>query len=195
MAAARVLVVCTGNVCRSPLAERVLRARLAAAGVGEDAVVVSSAGTHALVGGAMTPEAVAETERAGADAAGAGPRQLTEQLVKDADLVLTATLAHRSAVVALHPRALRRSFGLIEIARLLEGADRSGLPDDPADRVRALAALAAGRRGAVALAAPGADDVRDPYGQPAPVYARTTAQVLPAVDVLVDVLTRSQDGR
>ncbi|GMA87571.1 hypothetical protein GCM10025868_28210 [Angustibacter aerolatus] len=58
-APARVLVVCTGNVCRSPLVERLLRQRL-----GTDAVDVSSAGTQALVGEPMTDPAAAEPGRA-----------------------------------------------------------------------------------------------------------------------------------
>ena len=55
-AAPRILIVCTGNICRSPLAEQLLRQNLTAAGI--DAVV-TSAGTRAMTGSAMTPEAAA----------------------------------------------------------------------------------------------------------------------------------------
>lgn len=184
---ARILVVCTGNICRSPLAERLLRARLAAAGVDESQVVVTSAGTHAMVRHPMTDEAAQELATVGGEPRGHLARQLTAALVSDADLVVTATLAHRSQVVTLHPKALRYAFGLLELARLVHDVEPA--QGSPADRVRGLGALAVRRRGLVALAEAGADDVPDPYGQPRHVYAATTARIVPAVDLLARAIS------
>ncbi|GAB3681836.1 arsenate reductase/protein-tyrosine-phosphatase family protein [Angustibacter aerolatus] len=180
-APARVLVVCTGNVCRSPLVERLLRQRL-----GTDAVDVSSAGTQALVGEPMTDPAAAELAALGGDPDGASARQLTAALL-DVDLVVTATREHRRQVVQLQPRALRRTFTLRELARLLDGAEEV-LGDDVAERLRALPQLAASRR-AVAAPASDADDVSDPYGRGPGDYRRTTSQVVPAVELLTRLLT------
>ena len=111
----RILVVCEGNVCRSPLAERLLARRLPEA-------AVSSAGTRAPVGAAMHPLTAAQLTRLGGDATGFAARALTQEDVVAADLVLTATKAVRAAVVEVEPRALRRTFTLLEFAALLDRA-------------------------------------------------------------------------
>lgn len=186
---AQVLVVCTGNICRSPLIERLLQASL---DVGS--VRVRSAGTHAMVGDTMTAQTAAEVARLGAVADGHVARQLTAAMVAEADLVLTATLAHRAAVATLVPRATRHTFTLRELGRLLEQVDPGQLPHDPAERVRALPAVAAGNRGRGPAPADGADDVSDPIGGNGAVYRRTTDQILPALTSLVRALTGPTAG-
>ncbi|HET8617221.1 MAG TPA: hypothetical protein VFL94_16995 [Actinomycetales bacterium] len=185
----RVLVVCTGNVCRSPLAERLLRVRLSER-LGERAgrVEVDSAGVRALAGHGMTAEAAAELRGLGGDGGDFVSRQLTTQLLDQADLVLAATRQHRSEAVRLSPRTLRSAFTLRELHRLLADADLRELPSDPADRLRELVPLARGRRGFVPPADEGGDDVTDPYGRSTQVYAATTRQIVPAVDFLVDAI-------
>jgi protein-tyrosine phosphatase len=121
-----VLVVCVGNVCRSPLAERLLRRRTE----GSD-VEVSSAGVNALVGDPMDPLAAEELVRLGGDPDDFAARQLTASMLTEADLVLTATRAIRSQVVALSPTALRRTFTLRELAAML--AEPPWPQDDEAD--------------------------------------------------------------
>ena len=99
----RILFVCVGNVCRSPLGERLLASRLEGRGV-----EVSSAGVGALVGEPMTPESVQHVEAYGAKADGFVSRQLDPAMVDESDLVLTATRAIRSRVLEDSPGALRR---------------------------------------------------------------------------------------
>lgn len=186
---AHILVVCTGNICRSPLTERLLRARLSdRLAEQHDRVVVSSAGVRALVGSAMTAEAASELRSLGGDDAAFVSRQLTGDLVNGSDLVLAATRQHRSEAVTLAPRALRSAFTLRELYRLLRDADLSGLPRDPAERLRELVTLARARRGFVAPAPEGDDDVTDPYGRSRQAYATTTQQIVPAVEFLADAL-------
>jgi protein-tyrosine phosphatase len=110
-----VLVVCEGNLCRSPLAERLLQTRLA-----DSEVQVASAGVNAVVGATMDASAAAELTRLGGDASAFVARQLTAGMATDADLVLTATRAIRGQVVAMAPKALKRTFTLLELAALLE---------------------------------------------------------------------------
>lgn len=185
MIPARVLVVCTGNVCRSPLTERLLRAGLAGRGV--DDVEVHSAGTGALVGHTMTPQTSALLHRHAGDDDGFVSRSLEAQMVAEADLVLALTRAHRGAIVSLHPRATRYSFTLRELARLLPLVD--AVPGSTAaDRVRALPQLAAARRGFAAVQDPSLDDVIDPYRRSDAVYEQMVGEVVPAVEALLDVV-------
>ena len=164
----RVLHVCTGNICRSPVAEHLMRAALAGRNV--EGVEVLSAGTHGLVGEGVFPHAATELSQRGIDSAGFRARRLTADLVAEADLVLGATREHRAAAVTLQPRAASRTFTLREFDRLLSVVVPTGLPDDPVERARLLVAQAAGQRGLIRADRPEDDDVTDPYGGPASGY-------------------------
>ncbi len=114
----RVLFVCIGNVCRSPVGERLLATRLPA-----DRFSVSSAGVGAMVGYAMSRYAAAELKGYGGDPTGFAARQLTPELIEEADVLLTATRDLRSQVLAESPGALRRTFTVLEFAALTEMSD------------------------------------------------------------------------
>lgn len=155
-----VLVVCVGNVCRSPQAERVLRMRFSEL-LPDDrsAFDASSAGVAAMVGSSMNESAAAELRRLGGDPDGFTSRDLDDRMVAGADLVLTATRQLRSRVLEDAPRALRRTFTLTEFAALV--APGSGLGDTPPDAT-SLVKQAASQRNAVAVAE---YDVTDPIGR------------------------------
>ena len=168
----RVLHVCTGNICRSPMAERLMRAGLDQR-LGDDAgrFVVESAGTWGHSGSPMEPHALQTLSAYGVDGADFRARELVAELVVGADLVLGATREHRAAAVVLHPRAASRTFTLREFARLTAAVDPAGLPDgDPLERARALVKAARGRRGLVPPDVPADDDLADPYHAPASAF-------------------------
>ena len=129
-----VLHVCTGNICRSPMAERLLAARLAdavrAAGADPaDLLLSHSGGTggwHA--GEPMNPPAARQVLERGGDPSGFAARQLHGEHIDAADLVLTATGEQASYVTALRPDASRRTFALLEFGRLLPEVDTAALP-------------------------------------------------------------------
>jgi protein-tyrosine-phosphatase len=178
-----VLVVCTGNICRSPLAERLGRARLSEFR-GDAVVRIHSAGTRAVVGSAMDPASAAVLRDLGGDPEGFVARQLTEQLVASADLTLTMTRDHRREVLARGPRALSRTFTLREAAGLLEL-----VPEDDGSDPRALVRRMAAARSL--RASGGDDDVPDPIGRPAEVHASTGDIVAEALDPILRRLVRA----
>jgi protein-tyrosine phosphatase len=161
-----ILLVCLGNVCRSPLAEHVLRMRigeLRRPDVGS-AVHVASAGVRALTGQPMDGNAAAELRRLGGDATTFRARQLTGEIAGRADLVLTATRALRSRVLEEAPRALKRTFTIREFAAILGSP---AFAEQQFDGTDALVATAAAWRGSVAV---DDYDIADPIGRSAEVH-------------------------
>lgn len=169
----RILTVCTANICRSPMMERLLRRALPEASV-------ESSGTFARVGAPLEERAGEVLRTLGADPTGFEGRQLEREHIDSADLVITASREHRAAVARLDPRAVRRTFTLRELARLVEGLGPLQGPT-LGDRVPELAQRAAALRGIVRGDRPEDDDLADPYGRRAAdfeVCARTVCESL-----------------
>jgi protein-tyrosine phosphatase len=143
------LFVCTGNICRSPIAERL------AAAYGTRFEVpdfrASSAGTQAVVGHAIHPYAAGVLEDLGGVSSDFGARRLTSKIVSDADLILTMTTGHRDAVLGLAPHQFRRTFTLSEASRLASECEPQSVADLAALRPK--------------LAADELRDIPDPIGQ------------------------------
>jgi protein-tyrosine-phosphatase/tRNA A37 threonylcarbamoyladenosine synthetase subunit TsaC/SUA5/YrdC len=112
-AGVRILFVCDGNTCRSPLASHLAAVALAARGVESQ---VGSAGTGALEGAPASAEAVAVAREAGIDLGAHRARRLTREAVLAADLVLCMGESQRRAVHALAPEAGSRVHVLREYA-------------------------------------------------------------------------------
>jgi len=186
----RVLHVCTGNICRSPMAERLTRAGLEARlGADADLLLVESAGTWGHSGSPMEAHALTTLQQYGVDGTDFRARELVAEHVVAADLVLAATREHRAASVVLHPRAAARTFTLREFSRLAAAVDPSALPQgDVAERGRALVRAAAAQRGRVVADRPADDDLADPYHAPASAFAACAALVQQVLQVPLDVL-------
>ncbi|RFA18749.1 low molecular weight phosphatase family protein [Subtercola boreus] len=189
-----ILFVCTGNVCRSPLAEQLFAAKIAEVGLGE-LIIVHSAGTAALVGQGMPAQAAALSEGLGGHPEPHRARLLTAEMVMDADIVLALAREHRGSVAQLVPKAQARTFTLIEFARLLHAASQEhriasepALPEVP-DFLRDLVERAALFRGVVGgPGEPELDDVLDPYRRSQQSYDLSTQQITQAAKVIVAAL-------
>ena len=185
----KVLTVCTGNICRSPLSEGLLRMVLTGL-----PVTVHSVGTAAMVGNQMTEQnRIIASEFGVTDGEAHRARQLDIEHLRDADLVLALSREHRRAVVELLPRASRHTFTLREFARLAEASDLSELQItdamSPERRMREAIDLVAQLRGSLPpLADPADDDVVDPYQRKDEIYALSAQQIVPAVNATARLL-------
>ncbi len=164
-----VLVVCTGNIARSPMGEALLDARLRARGL---PARVHSAGT---VPWSVPPADAAVTvlRERGLDIGRHRSRRLTDAMVQHADLVLAMTRSHVWGVLAHDPDAASRTFLLDELARLgaLAGPRRDSEP------VRTWAGRVAALRPPGPIAGRGEDEIPDPYGESVAVYEVTAARI------------------
>lgn len=178
-----ILFVCTGNICRSPYAERRLRQLLPDTGVS-----VASAGTAAVVGSDIEPETSTQLHRRGADVTGFAAQLVTAQLLDEAELVLTMTRAHRGEVARLRPAAMRRIYSLGDFADLCRSS-KSWRPISPSSPwLPQIAAEAAAARGTIAPRAPSEVDVVDSYGGSMRVYSDAFARIESFLDVIVPTL-------
>jgi protein-tyrosine phosphatase len=185
-----VLFVCTGNICRSPTAERLLAHRLRVRlGPTASSFAVSSAGTGALVGDPIYADAARLLTDGGITVDGFAARDLARSMAESADVVLAMTREHRAATARLAPRALPKLFTLREFARTL-AEHRADWPTaaDPLARAKALVELAQRRRGLSGAVEPRLDDVPDPYRRSPEAYQQALALISESVDIVVDAI-------
>lgn len=170
----RVLFLCTGNICRSAYAELVAARALI------PGVEFGSAGTHAIVGAWLCREMVSHVSGPGAERRHAA-RQVTRELITDADLVVAMAEEHRQFVLDEWPAAMKKTYVIGHLAR-----EMARLPGDAT-----LGDLAPylWRHRSVASD----DDVGDPYGR-GPAAAEVAVRAINArLKVLLPALRRLAD--
>jgi protein-tyrosine phosphatase len=113
----RVLFVCTGNTCRSSMAEALLR-KMLVEDLGENAATIQvvSAGTGAITGDIATPNAIEVMKNEGINLKDHRAKRVDPDIVNNADLVLTMTIDQKKAVLNIMPTAKNKVFTLAEFA-------------------------------------------------------------------------------
>lgn len=193
-----VLHVCMGNICRSPMAERLLLVAVAATvGNGPQKVgelvhshSVGTGGWH--VDEQMHRSAARQVSARGGEPDGFRARQLHSEHLDGADLILAATADQQRYVSSLRADAAPRTFVLGELARLLPRVDRSALPpaEPTPEGVQArgtalVAALDTARAGAPPQPD---DDLDDPWGMGEQTFARVAGEIEDALRPLAAAL-------
>ena len=182
----RVLMVCTGNICRSAYAEHVLQDGLDAAAPGE--FEIGSAGTLGLPRRPVEPPLDGYLAERGIDSSDFESRRISRGLLDMADAVVVLSGEHRDELLRMSPAALKRTFTLNEMAAAARGLDPEELERL---RGRPLRERWAGLLNAAAAAGPrlrrlGGADIEDPFRQKDAVFERVAGEIDEALEALVD---------
>ena len=196
----RIMMVCTGNICRSPVADVLLRNALP-----RERYVVESMGTHALVDRPMTEQAASRAIRLGAastDVENHRARQMNEADLVATDLVLAMSREHRTRIVETAPTIVHRTFTLREFQRL-----SASLSDEELESLGAhmrsrrkklpllLERLRSQRSEVGAASGSHDDDIVDPYRRSDKTYDRSMALIAPAIDEVARALRLVMNDR
>jgi low molecular weight protein-tyrosine phosphatase len=196
-----VLHVCVGNICRSPMAERLFTLALREQ-VGDrvdDLYLSHGAGTGAWhIGESMNPPAARQVTKRGGDPSGFRARKISGDLIDMSDLVLCATAEQVSYVLGLRPDAQARTFVLGEFGRLLNNVKLPVLADAVdndsayARGVALVEAVDTARGGDIDEREPSrrSDDLDDPWGMADSEFARVADEIERTVVPLAVALTR-----
>lgn len=186
----RILTLCTGNVCRSPLCAQLLAARL-------DPTIfeVDSAGISPLAGDHMPREMqriVARMQLGQPSEHRA--RAITKDALANSDLIFGMSRHHRSAAVLHHPPVVRKAFTLLEFAHVvsqLEPQAISTAAEPQPDSRLAVLDTVMRMRGVVPRLSTGAlYDVEDPYGRSIQAFERSAKQIETAVELIAEFFDR-----
>lgn len=193
-----VLIVCTGNICRSPLAHLTMQERL-----NDVEVDFHSAGTRARPGLPMTTEAWNLAAEWGVNPTASSTHrsaQLTPRAIDAASLIVTMTRQQRREVVEMAPSSVGRAFTVRELARLAGGTSDEELlrtlEHSGGGSSRGLALMLnvlASKRGLIITSGdPGQDDVIDPYRRSLSTYRQSAAEMSPGLLALERLLRMTE---
>ncbi len=173
----QLLFVCTGNICRSPMAEGLLRHHVEARGCRD--VEVESAGTWAQAGAPASSGAQDVMRDAGIDISRHRSTPLETHHLESADLVIVMTSVHMQEVMDLEPAAAPKTFRTKEFVEL-----QPGRSDGP------LGSIMRSRRPEPRRSL----DVDDPIGLPFMAYERCLRDLESGVLALLDILCPENGG-
>ncbi|MEL7567319.1 MAG: low molecular weight protein arginine phosphatase [Dehalobacterium sp.] len=111
-----ILFVCTGNTCRSSMAEAITKQKLKEAKIDPDRIRVISAGTGAFDGSPAAPNAVDVLKEKGIDLTCHRSKRINPQMLKDVDYIFTMTVIQKQQVLFIHPEGSEKTFTLKEFA-------------------------------------------------------------------------------
>ncbi|GGA12486.1 protein-tyrosine-phosphatase [Paenibacillus marchantiophytorum] len=184
----RILFVCTGNTCRSPLAEGLLRIRVHQEGL---AAEVRSAGVSAISGGPISRNSASLLQEAGFKDS-LSSLAIQESEVQWADLILTMTMGHKRTVIQRFPDAMEKTFTLKEYveddARVRQAIEeRERLVTEVQLKQALSQAVSVEERSRIYQLEQDIPDydISDPFGGPLEVYRQTAEEISSSLDKLV----------
>jgi Protein-tyrosine-phosphatase len=177
-----ILLVCTGNVCRSPAAEYLLKSELTELGID-----VASAGVEAIPDQPIDPLYATLLQQRGIDTSDFRSRWLTASMPLAADLILTATSAHRAAVTRMLPPVLHRTLTIKQLARYTPQIVNSAPPFDAASRIDWI--LGELPRARSLSLREGSDSIEDPIGKSQRTYETVFAEIEKATGQIASLFT------
>ncbi len=193
-------MMCTGNICRSPLAAILLEDRLSDA-----TVSVSSVGTRARDGALMDKESLRQGELRGVSVermTAHRAKRVTQSDLSQADLILGMTREHRREAAELSPSSIRKTFTLRELSHILRYLSDEDLfaasdiaPDDDRQRRFATILWSVSQQRGVITPPPDPEkyDIIDPYNRSGTVHERAAVEIdagLDAVERLIKLSAR-----
>ena len=191
-----VLFVCSANLCRSPLAENLLRARVREFGLPLD---VASAGTQIIAGLTMPWQIEELAAQLGTSEPLTHSRAVTPTEAAHADLILTASRSHSNEVIRLTPGLSRKTFTVRQFQRLTQEFPCTSDHDKtvtPKERFASWISDLADVRGHGELPTdPTDDDTIDPFDQSLEIYAEVGAILDSATRVIAAEMKRALDGK
>jgi protein-tyrosine phosphatase len=187
----KVIFVCTGNICRSPMAEQML---IQKAEKNKLPIKVVSAGVMAMTGDPMTPQSADAMTKRGFTPTKHISQDLTPKLLEEADLVLTATLDHRGEIARMLPKASKYSFTIDEFARLTSflradpefQEEFKKKPKETRDQYLKRAMHEAVLLRGMVPTNLDPKDVVDPYGESIEVYNQVAEHIDVMLEIIVD---------
>ncbi|TIH35596.1 hypothetical protein [Subtercola vilae] len=180
-----VMFVCTGNICRSPLAEQLLTAGMRA-NLQND-VVVTSAGLQTIDGVPMDPLSAQQSVLYGGDPSNAISHKVDRESSLRQDLILTMTRKHQTDIVSRYPNLLKRTFLLREFAEIVEVLHTDSEADTRVnERRRRIVVQAAMMRGQLTRGSIDFDII-DPYRKSVEVHATVGESIHRATSTLAEL--------
>lgn len=158
-----ILFVCTGNTCRSIMAEALFKDMLGKKKDKFRNIKVISAGTCAWEGDGASPQAVEVLREKGIDITDHSSTPLTPKLIKDSDLILTMTLNHKQAVLYMRPEAKEKTYTLKEYALDYSNEKLQNIEFEEINY-----------------------DIKDPYGQSVNVYRESAEEIEKYLKILIE---------
>lgn len=181
-----IVTVCTGNVSRSPLAEYLLRAKLAARGIAAPTVTVSSCGCLRLEPRPMDRRMAAALSARGIDPSAYRSTPMTAAEIRDADVILCFEEQHIDRIVDTLPAAMRHTFLMEDFANVCHALAERG--DCPKATPAASLATILEEGPLLRPLLPPAEEIADPYHQPEAVYAEAIRRIDAATSAIVGAL-------
>ncbi|SDE33437.1 protein-tyrosine phosphatase [Paenibacillus sp. UNCCL117] len=190
----RILFVCTGNTCRSPMAEGLMRSIADRSGL--TGLEVRSAGVAAYQGTPISDHAASVLQAKGCEPS-AGSMLLSQHLIEWSDLVLTMTSSHKRHTIQLYPSAVEKVYTLKEYVNAdPEGERRRAEWESLLSELQLKQALGEPiseeerRRLAALEQQQSSPDIADPYGGSIREYRRCADEIERCLLLLADKLKR-----